>query len=302
MAATTLQDLLDGDLPIIADGGMGTMLFSLGLENGEAPELWNVEQPDRIRRVHRQYIEAGAQIILTNTFGGNRIRLKFHDIEGRAFELNQAAAQLARKEADAADHPVVVAGSMGPSGSILEPYGDLSSDEASAVFKEQAAALIDGGVDVLWIETMSALEEVRAAVAGIRAAAADFPIVATMTFDVNGHTMMGVSPEKALEEVSSLGVLALGGNCGNGPAEIETVITKMHAVNPKVTLVAKSNAGVPQLIDDVPVYDASPEDMGHYAARARDLGATIIGSCCGSTPDHIRAIRESLQSGQKNHA
>jgi len=291
---TTFEDLLASGLPVIADGGMGTMLFAAGLANGEAPEIWNAQEPEKVRQIHRAYIEAGAQIVLTNTFGGNRLRLAFHDLGERCAELNQAAAALARAEADAALHPVLVAGSMGPSGGILMPYGDLDPAEASAVFEEQARALVAGGVDVLWIETMSALEEVQAAIEGARRAAPGFPLVSTMTFDLNGHTMMGVSPQKALETISDWGVVALGANCGNGPAEIESVIEKMHNLNPSVVLVAKSNAGLPHLHDDIVTYDATPDDMGAYAAKVRGLGASIIGACCGSTPDHIRAIKAAL--------
>jgi len=291
---TTLQDLLASGEVIVTDGAMGTMLFALGLQNGDSPELWNVEQPDKVRSVHRGYVEAGSQIILTNTFGCNRLRLQLHEIGDRARELNIAAAQNARAEADAADHPVVVGGSMGPTGSILMPYGTLDFDEAVDVFAEQASALIEGGVDVLWIETMSDLEEVRAAVEGARRASPNFPVVSTMTFDTKGRTMMGVTPEQALETLSGYGVIALGGNCGNGPQEIEGVIQKMHGVNQNTILVAKSNAGMPRMVDNVAVYDATPDVMADYAISVRDLGARIIGACCGSTPDHIKAMVAAL--------
>ncbi len=290
----TLQELLASGQPIIADGAMGTMLIALGLRRGEPPELWNVEQAERVRSVHRGYIEAGAQIILTNTFGGNRLRLMLHRLENRVAELNRAAAALARAEADAAPHPVVVAGDIGPTGRLLQPYGDLAFEDAVAAFGEQAYALAEGGVDVLWIETMSDLEEVRAAVEGARRAAPHLPLVTTMTFDTGGRTMFGVTPEKALEVLGSFDVLALGGNCGNGPAEIEGVIEKMHAVNSHMVLVAKANAGIPHVEGDAIVYDATPEVMGQYAVRVRDLGACIIGACCGSTPEHIRAIARAL--------
>lgn len=290
----TLQDLLASGQPIIADGAMGTMLIALGLPRGAAPELWNVEQSERVRSVHRGYIEAGAQIILTNTFGGNRLRLMLHRLDARVAELNRAAAALARAEADAASHPVVVAGDIGPTGRLLQPYGDLSFEDAVAAFEEQARALAEGGVDMLWIETMSDLEEVRAAVEGARRAAPHLPLVTTMTFDTGGRTMFGVTPEKALETLGSFDVLALGGNCGNGPAEIEGVIEKMHAINSHVVLIAKANAGIPHLEGDAVVYDATPEVMGQYAVRVRDLGARIIGACCGSTPEHIRAIARAL--------
>ncbi len=292
---TTLQDLLAMGMPIVADGATGTMLFEMGLQHGDSPELWNVEQTENIHKLHRGYIEAGSQIILTNTFGCNRNRLELHDLSDRVAELNTAAANIAREEADAAPNPVLVAGSIGPSGSILVPYGDLEFDDAVDLFAEQAAALAAGGVDVFWIETMSDLEEVRAAVEGCRRAAPDVPITATMTFDTNGRTMFGVKPEQALETVGGFGVAALGANCGNGIGEIETVMEKMGANRGETVLIAKSNAGIPQLINGVAVYDASPDDMAAYAVKVRGLGTTIIGGCCGSTPDHIRAIVRALQ-------
>lgn len=294
---TTLQALLVTNGPVIADGGMGTMLFAAGLERGTAPELWNVEQPDQIRQIHRQYIAAGAQIVLTNSFGGNRFRLVGHGLAERTDELNRAAAALARAEADAAEIPVVVGGSMGPTGEMLEPLGSVPLEEAEAAFEEQARALVAGGVDVLWIETMADLEEVRAAVRGCRKAAPEMPLVATMTFDTRGRTMMGVTPERALGALRELGVIALGGNCGNGPDEIEGVIEKMHTAGSDLTLVAKANVGLPRVEGDRTVYDATPEIMGVYARRVRARGATIVGACCGSTPDHIRAIAAALGEG-----
>ncbi len=291
---TTWQDLLAADGPVIADGGMGTMLFAMGLARGESPELWNVERPDDVRSIHRAYIQAGAQIILTNSFGGNRYRLGMHDLADRVAEFNTTAARLARAEADAADQAVVVGGSMGPSGQMLAPMGTLSFEDTVAAFEEQVRALAAGGVDVLWIETMSDLEEVRAAVEGCRRAAPALPVVTTMTFDTRGRTMMGVKPEQAVEALQTFDVVALGANCGNGPDELETAIGKMHTVGSPVPLIAKANAGLPHMEGDVTVYDASPDVMAGYAVRARDLGARIIGACCGSTPDHIRAIARAL--------
>lgn len=291
----TLQELIATGEPILTDGGMGTMLLSLGLPRGVAPELWNVERPEEIRRIHREYIEAGAQIILTNSLGGNRQRLSFHGLADRVVELDIAAAGLARAEAEAAEVPVVVAGSMGPTGAIMAPLGDLTFEQAKLAFVEQAGSLVDGGVDVLWIETMSDLEEVRAAVEGCRQVAPDIPIVATMTFDTHGHTVMGVSPQAAAEALSGLNLMALGGNCGNGPDEIEAAIGKMHSVVPDVVLVAKSNAGAPRIEGDHQVYDATPEIMAEHALRVHQLGARIVGACCGSTPEHIRAMGRALQ-------
>jgi 5-methyltetrahydrofolate--homocysteine methyltransferase len=293
---TTLTDLLASGEPVIADGGMGTMLFSMGLSNGESPELWNIDQPNKIASVHRGYVEAGSQIILTNTFGCNRFRLELHKLQDRVHDLNFAAAKIARQVADNVSHPVLVAGDIGPTGGILFPLGELQYEDAVAAFEEQARALVEGGVDVLWIETMSALEEVQAAVEGCRRTAPDFPLVTTMTFDTHGRTMMGITPEKALEALKKFSPVALGGNCGNGLAEVETVIRKMRAVDPDVILVAKANAGIPHLQNGVAVYDAKPEDMGSYAANVRSLGAMIIGACCGSTPAHIREIARVLRA------
>lgn len=288
------KSLLNESTVIIADGGMGTMLFNLGLPRGYPPELWNIDHPATIRRIHRQYIHAGAQIILTNSFGGNRLRLAGHAL--RAAELNRAAAQLARQEADAAPHPVVVGGSMGPLGELLEPYGDISFDNAVDIFQEQAHALAEGGVNVFWIETMADVTEVQAAIRACQHVADGIPIVATLTFDKNERTMMGVTPEQAIETLgTSAGIVTLGANCGNGPTEIENVIRRMHIANGVLPLVAKSNVGLPRIEQGQAIYDTTPADMAAYARRVFGHGAKIIGACCGSTPDHIAAIATALR-------
>ena len=292
---TSWQHLIETQEVIIADGGMGTLLLARGLERGSAPELWNVEHPEVVRNIHASYVAAGAQIILSNSFGANRLRLSAHHLEARAVELNTAAARLARTEADRADYAVLVAGSMGPTGILLEPLGELRYEDAVAAFSEQASALIDGGVDVLWIETMSDLMEVRAAVEACQKIALSVPRVTTMTFDTHGRTMMGVTPEKALTTMRELGVAALGANCGNGPAELESVIEAMRRLDSESILIAKANAGHPHMEGQRTTYDATPEIMAAYARRAHDLGARIIGSCCGSTPDHTRAIATALR-------
>ncbi|MCC6905190.1 MAG: homocysteine S-methyltransferase family protein [Anaerolineae bacterium] len=292
-----MSELLESGRPVITDGAMGTVLFALGLERGSVPDLLNVERPELIRQVHRSYIEAGSQIILTNSFGGSRVRLGTHGMPERAAGLNAAAAVLARAEADAAPRGVLVGGDIGPTGLLLKPYGDLTFEEATAAFEEQIRALAAGGVDAIWIETMYDLEEVRAAVEAAHRAAPELPVVATMTFDAHGRTMMGTTPEQAVEVLSGLGVAALGGNCGNGTEEILTVVEKMRAARPDVVLVAKANAGMPRLsTSDRLEYDATPETMAEYAGRVQELGATIIGACCGSTPEHIRAIAERLHA------
>ncbi len=287
------KHLLKTEPYLMADGAVGTNMMALGLTQGDPPESWNTLHPERVSRIHREFIEAGSRVILTNSFGGTRFRLKLHNLQGRVRELNLAAARLARQAADRAPIPVAVGGSIGPSGEILEPLGDLTFEQAREGFTEQAAALIEGGVDVLWIETMSDLKEVRAAAEGARLAG-DTPLVITMTFDTNGYTMMGVSPVQALEAIREYEPLAIGGNCGNGPGEIEGVIRAMASLGLDVPLVAKSNAGIPELVDGHPHYNANPETMADHAVHVRNLGATIIGGCCGNTVEHVRAMAQAL--------
>lgn len=290
----TIDRLLTEKGYLITDGAMGTMLFAAGLTQGGAPELYNVEHPEKVSTIQQAYIQAGAQIILTNSFGGNRLRLGLHNLEARVRELNLASVKVARRAVLASGAEVLVAGDIGPSGQVLEPYGELTFTEAVEAFNEQASALIEGGVDLIWIETMASLDEVRAAIQGVRGASGEIPIISTMTFDTRGRTMMGVTPEQAVNDLLPQGVFALGANCGNGPDEIISVIDKMHAVSPSIKLVAKSNAGIPTLVQGKTVYRATPEDMAIYARQAYQAGARIIGACCGSTPEHISAISQAL--------
>jgi 5-methyltetrahydrofolate--homocysteine methyltransferase len=290
-----LYELLEQEPYLLLDGAMGTMLFAAGLESGDPPEMWNVLYPERITAVHRQYIEAGSRIILTNTFGGTRFRLKLHNLQERVAELNRAAAEIARRAADEAPHPVIVAGSMGPTGELLNPMGNMSFEEAKAAFAEQAAALTAGGVDVLWIETMSDLNEAKAAVEGARSAS-DLPITVTMSFDTNGRTMMGVTALQTLETVQSWGVFGVGGNCGNTLAETYNALHAMNTADPQVALIAKPNAGIPRWEGSELIYDGTPEIMADYARRMYSAGARLIGACCGSTPEHIRAMAAALKS------
>ncbi len=278
---------------VMLDGAMGSQLIAAGIPLGTPSELWNVEQPREIASIHQAYVEAGAQIILTNSFGGSSFRLSKPGLGERTMELNRAAAEIACEVARAADRQVFVAGSMGPTGELMEPLGPLTSEAARQGFAEQAQGLVQGGVDLLWVETMSDLSEITAALEGIRSVT-DLPIAATMTFESRGRTMMGVSPESALEALLPFEPIALGANCGNGPAEIEGVIEKMAAAQPALRLIAKSNAGMPRLDGELVVYDASPEIMAEHALRVRDLGAQLIGGCCGSTPEHIAAMHAAL--------
>ncbi len=292
----TIQDLLENRGYVITDGAMGTVLFAAGLEQGDPPELWNIKHPERVAAVHQAYLEAGSQVILTNTFGGSRLRLALHNAEQQVQAANKSAAEILRVVADQSGKDIIVAGDIGPTGEVLAPYGEMAFQDAKDAFNEQAAALIAGGVDVIWIETMSDLEEVRAAVEGTREVSGDIPIVTTMTFDTHGRTMMGVTPEQAFETLSGYGAAALGGNCGNGPEEIIEVVTKMRAIDQGTILVAKANAGIPELVQGKAVYRASPETMADYAIQSYQAGARLIGACCGSTPDHISAINQALSN------
>ena len=289
-ASERWRELIAANRTVLADGAMGTMLFANGLMFGDPPEVWNLSKPDVIRRIHRGYLDAGSQILMTNTFGGNRMRLSLHGLQDRVAELNQTAAILLRSEVDASGGDALVAGDIGPSGAILAPTGTLDYDEAVDIFAEQAAALVAGGVDLIWIETMSDLTEIKAAIEGVRRVSPGIALITTMTFDTRGHTMMGVSPEQAVTSLSAWGADAVGGNCGNGPDELITVIERMRAADPNVRLVAKSNAGMPELVDMRAVYRADPATMAAAALRMRDAGASIVGGCCGNTPEHLAAI------------
>jgi methionine synthase I (cobalamin-dependent) len=275
---------------LVADGATGTQLQRAGLPAGAAPELWNVENPDAIRTLHRSYVEAGSNMILTNTFGGSRPRLDMEGLGDRVHELNLAAARLAR---ESAGDDVLVLGDMGPTGQLMEPMGTLTYDEAVDIFAEQAAALAEGGVDAILIETMSDLSEAKAAVEGARRAA-DLPILVTMSFDTHGRTMMGVKPGDAAKELWSLGVDAVGVNCGRTLDENLEAARQMRQSVPDATLMAKPNAGLPRMDGTESVYDVTPQIMADYAKKFADLKVKIFGGCCGSTPAHIRAVSQTL--------
>lgn len=288
-----LQQFLSSRKPVLLDGAMGTMLMAAGLDHGDSPEGWNLHHPEKVSRIHRQYIQAGSQIILTNSFGGSSFRLAMHHLEDQVVELNQAAAEIARQEANAASHPVLVAGSMGPTGQLLEPVGEMAFADAQEAFAEQASGLEVGGVDLFWIETMSDLKEIKAAVDGIRTVSA-LPISATMSFDTHGHTMMGVSPQQAVGKLQQLDLVMLGANCGTGSDQLIAAIQAMKSVNPALPLVAKANAGIPQVVDGDVVYNGTPELMADYAREVYRQGAKFIGACCGSSPSHIAAMAAAL--------
>ena len=290
---SALLDALD-DGPLLGDGAMGTMLQDLGNDEGGAPELWNVERIDVVEGVLEGYAAAGSRLITTNTFGGTRARLQMHGLEERVEELNQAAAELARRVADR--HPVTfVLGDIGPSGELMEPMGDLTIDSAAEMFGEQIRGLVAGGVDGILIETMSDLSEVEAAVTAARKEAPGLPVLATLSFDTNLRTMMGVSPAMAVQAMADMGVDVIGANCGRGLDEMRIIAAQLaEAGAGRVRLMVQSNAGLPKLQGDSFVFDGTPEEMAGYAVEMRDLGFTVIGACCGSTPAHIAAMREAL--------
>lgn len=298
---TVLHDLVAERGFLVLDGATGTELFRRGLQSGDPPEAWNVDRPDVITDAYRAYADAGSDLILTNTFGGTRFRLALHKLEDRVVELNATAARLARSVVDdvkaETDRTILVAGSMGPTGELMEPMGSMSPQACTSAFAEQAEGLAAGGADLLWIETISSLEEGEAAVAGARQAC-DLPICLTMSFDTAGRTMMGVTGTAAAELATGLGIDAIGANCGNNLADTEAAIVQMREVDPDILIISKGNAGIPEWRGTELHYDGTPEVMAAYAVRAREAGAQLIGACCGSTPEHIALMRAVLDGDE----
>ena len=285
---------------LLADGATGTNLFGMGLQTGDAPELWNEEHPDRIAAHYRSFVDAGSDIILTNTFGGNSRRLVLHQAENRVHELNTAAVKILKQEVAKADRDIVIAGSMGPTGDILEPNGPLSKADAANIFEEQAKALAEAGADVLWLETLSSREEVEAAVEG--AGRIGLPVVNTLSIDTNGRTMMGLTAADIINLQPELHPhpVACGTNCGVGASEVVAAVLNFHNAasenSDKPLIVAKANCGIPEYIDGKIVYNGTPELMARYTEMAMDAGAKIIGGCCGTSPEHIAAMRKAMDS------
>ncbi len=289
MRKPILQRLASGDV-LIADGATGTMLQAAGLPTGMPGEAWVLERPEEIMKLHRAYVEAGSQLILTTTFGGTRVRLKKAGLEARVAEINTHAAELARQ---VAGDDFYVGGDIGPTGEMMVPIGSLTYEAAVEMFAEQARALAAGGVDVIYIETMSDLNEAKAAVEGARQAC-DLPVFCTFSFDTHGRTNMGVSPTQAAQAMAALGVPATGANCGHEPEEVLDILPQMRQAAPDAYLIAKPNAGIPHMVKRQVVYDATPERMAELAVRYVELGARIVGTCCGSSPAHIAAIAAAL--------
>ncbi len=295
-----LATLLQESRVLLADGATGTNLFAMGLETGDSPELWNTDHPDRITKLHQSFVDAGSDIILTNSFGGTHYRLALHKAGHRVEELNRRAAEIAAEVVSNAPKNVLIAGSIGPTGEILAPNGPVSIDDAASAFNEQALALKAGGADILWIETISSAEEIEAAVQGV--ADVGLPIVFTVSIDTNGRTMMGLTAADAIRISTSLDtpITAVGTNCGVGASEVVAAIknlsTAKSAQNATPALVAKANCGIPEYIDGEIVYNGTPELMAQYATMAANAGASIIGGCCGTSPLHVKAMREAIDA------
>ena len=296
MAQDALSRLLASRDWLMADGATGTNLFNMGLSAGEPPEFWNVDQPDDIRTLYRSAVQAGSDIFLTNTFGGNAARLKLHTAQGRVRELNRVGASLGREIADAAGRTVVVAGSVGPTGEIFQPMGNLTHDLAVEIFHEQAEGLKEGGADVLWVETMSAFEEYAAA--SEAAARAGMAWCGTMSFDTAGRTMMGITSARLAAMVESLPnpPIAFGANCGVGASDLMRTVLGFEAAGTTRPIIAKGNAGIPKYHAGHIHYDGTPDLMAEYAILARDAGVRIIGGCCGTMPEHLAAMHDALES------
>ncbi|MCX7301436.1 MAG: betaine--homocysteine S-methyltransferase [Rhodobacterales bacterium] len=291
-----LSRLLETRDWIMADGATGTNLFNMGLMSGDAPETWNDEHPDRIRSLYKSAVDAGSDLFLTNTFGGNASRLKLHGADNRVHEINRIAAEIGRDVADKAGRTVVVAGSVGPTGEIMSPMGSLTHERAVEMFHEQADGLKAGGADVLWVETISAAEEFRAAAEAFRLA--DMPWCGTMSFDTAGRTMMGLTSAEMVKIVGKIPnqPIAFGANCGVGASDLLRTVLGFASAGPEAPIIAKGNAGIPKYHDGHIHYDGTPELMAEYAVLARDAGATIIGGCCGTMQVHLEKMREALET------
>ena len=287
MANKFLDRLKSGEI-LVADGATGTNYQEMGIEIGVPPEEWVFDKPENVLALHRAFVDAGSDIILTCTFGGTRLRLRDSKYAGRAPELNRRAAELARQAASSRDG-VLVAGSMGPTGMLMEPFGELTHAAAADAYAEQAAALTEGGVDLLLLETFFALDEAVAAIEGARRASA-LPLVVSFSYDQGTRTMMGLSPTQVIQAVAPLGVSAIGANCGKSLDAMEQVIREMAAQKTNVPLWIKPNAGLPRMDGDLARYDTTPATMAEYTRRYIQAGAQIVGGCCGNSPAHVAAI------------
>jgi 5-methyltetrahydrofolate--homocysteine methyltransferase len=283
-------ELLQERRVLVADGATGTSYQERGLEIGEAPEEWLFKSPERVIELHRAFVEAGADLLLTDTFGATPLRLQHTSLAGRVHDVNVRAVELAR---EAAGNHVLVAGSMGPTGHLFEPLGPLTSAECVENYAEQAGALSAGDADLLLLETFFSIDEALAAIEGARRAS-DLPLVVTFSFDQGTRTMMGHSPADVVEAIVPLGVTAIGANCGKSLPDADVVAAEFVDLAGDVPVWIKPNAGVPKIVGDQVVYEAGPTMLAAHVRRYVEQGARIVGGCCGSTPEHVAAIARAV--------
>ena len=300
--SNAFTDLLAEKGTLLADGATGTNLFNMGLMSGDAPEMWNTDEPAKIIKLYKGAVDSGSDLFLTNSFGANASRLKLHGAEKRVHELARVSAELGREVADTAGRKVIVAGSVGPTGEIMEPVGTLSHALAVEMFHEAADGLKAGGADIGWLETISAPEEYKAAAEGFALAGLDW--CGTMSFDTAGRTMMGLTSEGMVDMVEGLDnkPMAYGANCGTGASDLLRTVLGFASKGGSLPIISKGNAGIPKYQDGHIHYDGTPALMGEYAVMARNCGATIIGGCCGTMPEHLVAMRAALDTRPKGDA
>jgi 5-methyltetrahydrofolate--homocysteine methyltransferase len=286
-----LATALAGAAVLVADGATGTNYQRMGIEPGVAPEEWVLGEPAKVQELHRAFVDAGAELVLTCTFGGSSLRLADGPLAGRGDELNRRAAELAREAVPAA---TLVAGSIGPTGHLADPLGPLSRELALATFAGQARALAAGGVDLLVLETFFSLDEGLWAVEGIRSET-DLPLVVSYSFDQGLRTMMGLTPTQVVEAFAPLGVAAVGANCGKSLEDTDAVVDELLGAADGVPLWVKPNAGVPRVVRDDVVYDVTPEEQARHLAAYVERGVKIVGGCCGTTPEHLAAIAAAVR-------
>jgi len=277
---------------LVADGATGTNLHTLGLQPGIAPEVLLFDQPELILKLAYDFAAAGADIILTCTFGGTRLRMKDSKYAQRVTELNTRAVELVRKAASTHTE-ILVAGSIGPTGQLMKPYGPLTPEEACAAFTEQVQGLVEGGVDLLVIETMFDFNEADAAFQAARTIT-DLPIVVSFSYDRGVRTVMGVKPAEMIKNYKEMGAAMVGANCGTSLENMEKVAQEYSAAEPGFPLWIKPNAGLPHMLDGNTIFDVTPQQMGDFAMKSVTLGARVVGGCCGNTPAHIAAIARAV--------
>ncbi|HNT53467.1 MAG TPA: bifunctional homocysteine S-methyltransferase/methylenetetrahydrofolate reductase [Anaerolineaceae bacterium] len=302
MKSSSFTELLHTPHPILSDGAMGTLLHQRGVNFEQCFDLLNLDNPAMVAAIHREYIEAGSQMIQTNTFGANRFKLAQHGLENRTAEINAAAVELARRVILASFKEILIVGDVGPLGVRLAPFGRVQPEQARQAFSEQIGALAEAGVDLLIIETMTDLYEVKEAVAAARQVAPQLPIIASMTFTRDDRTLLGDSPAKVARFLQQIGAEVIGVNCSGGPSQILSILRQMRQAVPEVGYSVMPNAGWPQQASGRIMYPAAPEYFGEYALTFWQEGARVIGGCCGTTPAHLEAMRRAIDSAPQTTA